>query len=64
MLSEAFQEDMPEQMFVFPVRESVELPPAFERFAEIPAKALTIPPDDIEANRERWIREWTEIVLR
>ena len=64
MLSEAFQEDMPDQMFVFPVREGAELPPAFEKFAEIPTQALRISPDEIEANRERWIREWTEIVLR
>ena len=64
MLSKAFQEDMPEQMFVFPVREGARLPDAFAKFAEIPSDALTIRPEEIEANRERWIREWTEIVLR
>ena len=65
MLSRAFQADMPEQMFVFPVREGVELPESFAKFADLADDSgATVAPDDIEQNRERWIREWTEIVLR
>ena len=65
LLSEQFQEDMPEQMYVFPVREGAELPAAFEQYATIPdVPSLTISPDAIEKNREKWIRQWTAIVLR
>jgi thiamine transport system substrate-binding protein len=64
MLSERFQEDIPLQMFVFPAREDAELPAEFERFAVVPESPLELPPEEIEANRERWVDEWTDIVLR
>jgi thiamine transport system substrate-binding protein len=64
MLSPAFQQDVPTSMFVFPVREGVELPPAFERWAVVPDAPLELPPEEIGENRERWIREWTDVVLR
>jgi thiamine transport system substrate-binding protein len=64
MLSERFQADVPLSMFVFPVRKGVPLPPAFERFAVVPERPLQLPAEEIGANRERWIREWTDVVLR
>jgi thiamine transport system substrate-binding protein len=64
MLSAAFQRDVPTSMFVFPVREGVTLPPAFERWAVVPDHPLELPPGQIGANRDRWIREWTDVVLR
>ena len=64
LLSERFQADVPLSMFVFPVRDGVELPEAFRRFAVVPPRPLELPPERIGANRDRWIREWTSIVLR
>jgi thiamine transport system substrate-binding protein len=64
MLSTRFQADMPAQMYVFPVREGVTLPASFEQFADVADDPLALAPSDIDANRERWIREWTETVLR
>ena len=64
MLSEEFQADVPGSMFVYPVREGVELPPAFVEHALVPADPLSLPPDEIDANRDRWVDEWTEIVVR
>ena len=64
MLSKRFQEDIPLQMFVFPARVDVALPTEFERFAVVPESPLELPPEEIEENRERWIDEWTEIVVR
>ena len=65
LLSPTFQRDMPDQMYVFPIRERTELPELFAKFAELPEEgALSLPTDEISQNRERWIREWTEIVLR
>ena len=64
MLSRRFQEDLPLQMFVFPARAGTKLPPVFERFADVPTDPATLPPDDIGVNRERWIDQWTETVLR
>jgi thiamine transport system substrate-binding protein len=64
MLSTRFQEDIPLSMFVFPVNREAALPPVFERFAVVPKSPLELPSDEIEANREEWIDEWTRIVLR
>jgi len=64
LLSRRFQEDIPLQMFVFPVNREAKLPPEFERFAVVPPDPLTLAPEEIEANRERWVDEWTRIVVR
>jgi thiamine transport system substrate-binding protein len=64
MLSKRFQEDIPLQMFVFPVRRGTTLPPVFEKFAEVAPDPLTLPPAEISANRDEWIEQWTETVLR
>jgi len=64
MLSRRFQADLPDQMYVFPVRDGVALPAAFEEFADVAPSPLELPPSAIQENRERWIREWTETVLR
>ena len=64
MLSVPFQEDMPLQMFVFPVNPQAQLPEAFVKHAQIPSNPATLAPDDIAKNREMWIQQWTETVLR
>ncbi len=63
MLSPAFQEDIPLNMFVFPANQQAALPPEFVEFVQLPEEAITLPPGEIDANRNRWIDEWTEIVL-
>ena len=64
MLSPRFQEDMPLQMFVFPVNPKAALDPAFQQHLTLPAKTAQVSPQDIAANREAWIKAWTETVLR
>jgi thiamine transport system substrate-binding protein len=64
MLSERFQADVPGSMFVYPVREGIELPQAFEEHAIVPPHPLSLPAEEIAANRDRWVDEWTEIVVR
>jgi thiamine transport system substrate-binding protein len=64
MLSQNFQEDVPLQMFVYPVLPTAKQPDVFARFAAIPKEPAVISPDDISKNREKWIQEWTQIVLR
>jgi thiamine transport system substrate-binding protein len=64
LLSERFQADVPGSMFVLPVRDGTPLPGAFTKYAVSPARPLELPPADIGANRDRWIDEWTRVVLR
>jgi thiamine transport system substrate-binding protein len=64
LLSVPFQEDMPLQMFVFPVVAQAKLPDAFTQWAQIPKAPATLPPEDIAKNRDAWIQQWTESVMR
>jgi thiamine transport system substrate-binding protein len=64
MLSKTFQEDIPLQMFVYPVLGDAALPPVFQTFATPPAQSLTVDPSAIQQNREAWIKQWEEVVLR
>jgi thiamine transport system substrate-binding protein len=58
MLGPAFQADIPLNMFVFPAVPSTYLEPDFTEFAANVPNPLTMPPDQIGANRERWLNEW------
>ncbi|MDF1500622.1 MAG: thiamine ABC transporter substrate-binding protein [Anaerolineales bacterium] len=64
MLSPAFQEDMPLNMFVFPVNPDASLPDVFEEHLVIPAETAAVAPETIEAQREAWIQAWNETVLQ
>jgi len=64
LLSQQFQEDIPLQMWVFPVNPAAALPGVFVQYAETPERPATVDPAAIEANREAWIEAWTEVVLR
>jgi thiamine transport system substrate-binding protein len=64
MLSPTFQEDMPLQMFVFPVNPDATLDEAFLEHLELPAVTAFVSPEDIALNREQWLQDWTETVLR
>ena len=63
MLSVPFQEDIPLQMFVFPVNPNAELPQAFIEHVDTPDEPATLPPEQIDANREQWIDAWLDTVL-
>ncbi|MGJ3238915.1 MAG: thiamine ABC transporter substrate-binding protein [Anaerolineae bacterium] len=63
MLSVTFQEDVPEQMFVFPVNVDAELSELFTEYAQVPDVPASLTYDYIEANRDQWIQDWLETVL-
>ena len=64
MLSPAFQEELPLNMFVFPVRDDIMLPEVFTEHASIPENPANVDAAEIEANREEWIQAWMEVMLR
>ena len=63
-LSREFQEDMPLNMFVFPVDPDAALPEVFEKHAIVAEDPYDLPAEHIAANREEWIDTWTDIVQR
>ncbi len=64
MLSRDFQEDVPLQMFVYPVNPAAALPEAFTKYAAVSQTPASLSPEEIASNREAWINAWTEAVLR
>lgn len=62
LLSERFQAQVPEQMYVYPTRQGVELPEAWQKAAPLPSAPAELPASEIQQNRERWINEWRGIV--
>ncbi len=64
MLGEAFQADIPLQMWVYPARQGTPLPDVFTRFAQAPGQPAALSPAQIEAGREVWLKAWTDVVLR
>ncbi|MBI5156826.1 MAG: thiamine ABC transporter substrate-binding protein [Acidimicrobiia bacterium] len=61
LLGTEFQGDVPGSMFVYPVRPDVALP----TWLDTPTPgSLRMEPDRIDANRDRWLAEWTQVVLR
>ncbi len=64
MLSREFQQDMPLNMYVFPVRRDTPLPDVFVRFAQVAPHPFQLPPGEIGRNRDTWIGKWTNTVLR
>ena len=63
MLGQQFQEDMPLQMYVYPVNTTAKLPDAFVNYNQIPAEPAALDPKVIASNRDQWIQAWTQAVL-
>jgi thiamine transport system substrate-binding protein len=64
MLSKTFQEDLPLQMFVFPVNPSAELDQIFLDYLAVPDNPVTLDLDRIAEMREDWITAWRDVVLQ
>ncbi|MGN6131484.1 MAG: thiamine ABC transporter substrate-binding protein, partial [Nocardioidaceae bacterium] len=64
MQQKAFQSALPENMYVFPVDKSVPLPSDWAKFAPTPDHPYTLPPKEIAAKRDAWLRAWADIATR
>ncbi|MET9105578.1 thiamine ABC transporter substrate-binding protein [Streptomyces zhihengii] len=64
LIGDAFQEDMPLNMFVNPVAEGAKLPELFTRHGAVVEKPATVAPKTIADKREQWVRSWSSLVLK
>jgi thiamine transport system substrate-binding protein len=64
LLSVEFQEDVPFQMYVFPVNEEAELPELFVEYAQIPEEPAVLDSALIEEKRDEWIQAWLEVIMQ
>lgn len=63
MLGQQFQEDMPLQMFVYPLNPAAALPDVFVKNARVPENPASLDPAVIAAGRDQWVQAWTQVVL-
>ncbi len=63
LVGDSFQSELALNLFVYPAKTSVPLPPEFTEHAVVPATSRTLDPALIDANRATWIDEWTSVVL-
>ena len=64
LVSPEVQAALPESMYVFPVVEGIELPTEWAKFAEQPTDPYALDPAEVAANRETWLREWSDVTSR
>lgn len=64
MLSKRVQDDIMPQMVVYPVLPTATIPDVYQKFAPVPQAPATLDPETIAQNRDTWLREWTQTVLR
>ncbi|MFM2032156.1 MAG: hypothetical protein RLZZ297_921 [Chloroflexota bacterium] len=64
MLSDTFQNDMPLNMFVYPVTKSAVVPQVFSDFAQIPTIRAQVVPGLIAEGRDAWLKEWDSIMMQ
>jgi thiamine transport system substrate-binding protein len=64
MLEREFQAAIPDNMYVYPVDSSVQLPKAWARFAPVAPHPYAVGPDEVSQHRADWLREWRDITSR
>ncbi|MFB6932086.1 thiamine ABC transporter substrate-binding protein [Streptomyces chartreusis] len=64
LLTKEFQDDMPLNMFVYPVREAAQVPEEFTEYGPRAKNPETLDPAKIADNRDDWVKSWTSLVLK
>ncbi|MFJ2005607.1 thiamine ABC transporter substrate-binding protein [Streptomyces chartreusis] len=64
LLTKTFQDDMPLNMFVYPVREGAQVPEEFTEYGPQAKNPETLDPAKIADNRDDWVKSWTSLVLK
>ncbi|MFH8222707.1 thiamine ABC transporter substrate binding subunit [Streptomyces sp. NPDC018057] len=64
LLSKEFQQDMPLNMFVYPVRAGAAVPADFTAYGPQAKDPRTMAPYRIAANRDQWVKTWSSLVVK
>jgi thiamine transport system substrate-binding protein len=56
-----FQNDMPLNMYVYPVNKLATLPESFTKYSTVVDKPLLLSVEEVGQNRDAWIEQWTAI---
>ncbi|UCB46594.1 MAG: thiamine ABC transporter substrate-binding protein, partial [Spirochaetota bacterium] len=63
IITEDFQSEIPLTNWMYPINPKVKTPDSF-RYAPKPEKSLSLDPEEIKENQERWIRQWLQMITR
>lgn len=61
LLSEDFQASLPENMYMYPIDESIELPAEWSENATLVEDPIEVDTQQIGEQRETWLEEWNEL---
>ncbi|MGW1783599.1 thiamine ABC transporter substrate-binding protein [Streptomyces sp. NPDC002143] len=64
LIGKEFQEDMPLNMFVYPVLEGAQVPTEFTQYGPQAKDPETLAPAKIAEHRDDWVKSWTSLVLK
>ncbi|MEU2285715.1 thiamine ABC transporter substrate-binding protein [Streptomyces sp. NPDC013178] len=64
LISKEFQEDMPLNMFVYPVVKGAAVPAEFTEYGPAAEDPETMDPAEIADHRDQWVKSWTSLVLK
>ncbi|WTV90543.1 thiamine ABC transporter substrate-binding protein [Streptomyces jietaisiensis] len=64
LLTKEFQQDMPLNMFVYPVTDDAKVPAAFTAYGPAAKNPRTMAPGRIAEHRDEWVKTWTSLVLK
>nr|WP_202478043.1 thiamine ABC transporter substrate-binding protein [Streptomyces sp. SID5470] len=64
LLTKEFQQDMPLNMFVYPVVDGAPVPAEFTEYGPQAKDPETMDPEKIADNRDDWVKSWTSLVLK
>lgn len=62
LLSDAFQSDIPGQMYMYPVDRDTALPEDWQQYAPVAENPAELDPALIDANRQSWLDAWADLV--
>ncbi|HBE79428.1 MAG TPA: thiamine ABC transporter substrate-binding protein [Firmicutes bacterium] len=61
VLTPEFQTMIPENQYMYPVRQDVPLPQSFRIAAQV-KKVLNLPTSKVDANLEKWLDQWEKVI--
>jgi len=62
LISQQFQAEVADQMYVYPARAGVALPDVWQKTAPLPTDSAALPADQVQRNRETWVNQWRSLV--
>lgn len=61
LLSADFQETLPTEMYMYPVRDDAALPEEWSQYAQLSEEPITADATEVAENRDAWLQDWTEL---